>query len=194
MITYTNVRNNSGYIYANEPEQRTVPKALESLLVYELGYGGRVAEWSPTKLVVETSIMACVDTVTFEGSEQDMALLVEAAYLAAECHPMRASSPKEYQDAAVNHIMSVTGGNPLLIKMSHGMLMGKPAVKTAIICMIGSDDEAVIKQLLEFSATELLPIMLLVRQDGVSVSDALALAEAEPTFGMDGKINGLTTA
>ena len=43
MITYTNVRNKDGYIYENKPVQRTISSALEGLLVYEFGYGGRRA-------------------------------------------------------------------------------------------------------------------------------------------------------
>lgn len=194
MITYTNVRNNSGCIYANKPEQRTVAHAVESLLIYELGYGGRVIEWSPVKLVIQTTILGSVDTVTFEGSEEDMTLLVEAAYLATEYNPMKRGALKEYQDAAVDHIMRVTGGKPLYVTMACGILLGEPAVKATVIDMIRCEDEAVIVQLMKFSSKELLPVMLLVRQDGVSVADALALAKAKPMFGADGKISGLVAA
>lgn len=194
MITYTNVRNNSGRIYEDAPQQRTISRALELMLIYEFGYGGRLIELTPTKVVVRITIMACVDVSAFEGSEEDMKLLTEAAYLATEYHPLKPKAPEAYKDAAMDVVMRVTKGNPLLINMSYGILLGTPAVKAALIDMIRSEDEAIIKELLELSPKELLPIMMLVRQDGVSVTDALELAKAEPTFGADGKVNGLAVA
>lgn len=192
MITYTSSRNNGGHIYEGKPEQRTVSNALELMLIYEFGYGGQLIELTKTKVAVRTTVMACVDLSTFEGSEEDMVLLTEAAYLATEYHPMKPKAPEAYKDAAMDVIMSVTKGIPLLIKMSYGILLGTPAVKAALIDMIRSEDEAIIGELLKFSHKELLPIMMLVRQDGVSVADAIDLAKAEPTFGVNGKVNGLT--
>lgn len=194
MITIINSRNNSGVIYENKPGQHTVSSALELMLIYEFGYGGRLVELTPTKVVIQTTIMACVDTQTITGSEEEMKLVVEAACLAHEYHPMRKGLPSEYRDAAMGVVMRETNGNPLLLSLGHGLLLGKPAVQAALLHMIAPTDEATVTELLKFSTKELLPIMTLIRIDGVSIEDALELAKAEPMFGADGKINGLATA
>lgn len=80
MIRITNERWNGAQCPSTNDE-RPVDRALISLVKYELGYGGVITQLTKTKIVVNTRILNCSDIVTFEGSENDMRPLVEAASL-----------------------------------------------------------------------------------------------------------------
>ncbi|MBY0359850.1 MAG: hypothetical protein K2W82_17740 [Candidatus Obscuribacterales bacterium] len=57
--------------------------ALASLCLSELGYGGQVTLLTPTKIEVQTQITSYIDRTVFEGSVEDMQMLVQAATAAA---------------------------------------------------------------------------------------------------------------
>lgn len=190
MITKTAKRDKGdGYNYDTPSIQEPVGKALASLVVYELGYGAIVTEVTKTRVTVVTRIMGCVDTTIFEGVEDEMTLLVEAASIAIVSNPMQAESP--LHDIAVDSIMVATGGNPLLIKMGHGMIAGRISIRAILMVMMGFAAIEQAPSLKDISVEDQLAIMMLVRIDGVSVADAIELATSKPVYGADGKIKSM---
>jgi len=70
-----------GEVFIN-PERLEEPyQALTSLVVFELGYGGRITEVAAVdgqiSIAVLTKILQCVDTTVFSGSEAEMNVLLE---------------------------------------------------------------------------------------------------------------------
>src|SRR3990167_9526311 len=54
-------------------------KALENMVLFELGFGGFVTDLSPTKVVVETHVLGKKDTTIFEGPPEEMEFIVKVA-------------------------------------------------------------------------------------------------------------------
>jgi hypothetical protein len=63
--------------------ERTKSAALTSLIKYEIGFGGRIIEVTPTRVVVTTTVLGCKDVVIFSGDAEEMRRLVLAAQAAA---------------------------------------------------------------------------------------------------------------
>lgn len=91
MIHITNSRVNGGPPDVIE-QDKPGPRAFTSLVQYELGYGGRVIEIEPTRLVAQTRVMDTVDTVTFSGPEDEMRPLYTADLDKGRC-PSRVRWP-----------------------------------------------------------------------------------------------------
>lgn len=70
-------------------QERKVVQALWSALHFELGFGGRVVDFEPTRIVIRTPVFGKVDTSTFTGSKEEMRLLAEGVglFLAANRRP-----------------------------------------------------------------------------------------------------------
>lgn len=79
MINVEFRRVNSGIACTPDTWERDWQQTLSHLLKYEFGFGGRVVSVSETELVVQTRVLASVDTMTYTGSAEEMAPLVEAA-------------------------------------------------------------------------------------------------------------------
>lgn len=62
---------------------RSAGATLNTLAEYELGYGGYIAEISPTKLRVTTHVLSKIDNTIYEGSEEEMLPLLQFCYLFA---------------------------------------------------------------------------------------------------------------
>ena len=76
MITNTNVRDN-GIVHDPIVKEQSTDKALKSLVVFELGFGGRIVEITPFKIITRTLYPGGVDTTTFEGRVSEMKPLIE---------------------------------------------------------------------------------------------------------------------
>lgn len=70
------VEAGGGYDYGVTEQIKDFKGAVESLFRYELGYGGRLVEVTPTRIVVRTRVLSKVDTVTFESTEKEMVPLL----------------------------------------------------------------------------------------------------------------------
>ncbi len=174
MISYTNERYN-GDRYVTK-HTKTVSDALHSLIKFEIGYGGTIQDITRERVVIKTEVMAAVDTVTFEGTEEEMALLVEAAGFAIMANPFGDQAPEAYKDKVVGDVMAFTKGLPLLVRMGSGIIMGNTVSKVVLLSMIGSQEHA--EHLSSIRNDDLFAIMMLVRQDKVSIDDALMLMAA----------------
>lgn len=169
---------------------RPPAKVLNSFLIYEIGYGGRVTVLTATKVVVVTNIMGCVDTTTYEGSEQDMALIVEAAGLSLLTHPMADGAPYAYREAAMDRVMSVTKGLPILIKMGADMVLGGLSVRALMVTMLGAYEQ--IPTLMAMPTKTLMSVLELVRIDGCNLEESIELALSEVKYdSLSGKAAGL---
>lgn len=82
-ITVTNLRNKGGEIFGPDVYLKPFSQALESFVVYELGYGGNVTEVSDGEVVVQTRIMGCVDTTKFAGNYNDVDVFRKIGYIHA---------------------------------------------------------------------------------------------------------------
>lgn len=127
-IIVTSTRDIDGQHHDLGTYVKNVGQALESLVIYELGYGGRITELSATRAVVKTTVMNCLDTTIFEGSEEDMAPLVHVSALAAKHHGFQDERSKQ---EALDAVMAFTKGNPLLIKLGGDLIIGQYTVRRA---------------------------------------------------------------
>jgi hypothetical protein len=80
---------NNGVLTTDPPECMTVPRALYTLLLFHLGYGGQIIEQSPTRIVARSSFFGRTDVHTFTGSPEDIAKLTEACKI--HMHPRSSS-------------------------------------------------------------------------------------------------------
>lgn len=113
MIKVTSERNN-GCQGPTMISERTVGRSLMSLCKFELGFGGRLIEVKPTKLVTLTHVMSCEDRTTFEGPEKEMKTLSLAALLFM-------NMSKTGESELMDRMIEFTGGRPLLITAFGGL-------------------------------------------------------------------------
>ena len=165
MIQVTNIRNRDGEEFEPATRSLIVVQALDSFILYELGFGTVIREITPTRVVCLTRVMNCLDTVIFEGKVEEMRLLVEAAILYCQARKI-----DTLQAAFIDHTLKVTKGNPLLIKMGMGILYGNAAIRAVILAMIGNIEFKHI----DLDVKDLLAIMALIRIDGCPIEDVLA--------------------
>ena len=141
-IKYERNHCGSGMQLMNE---REAPghKAFSALVEAELGWGGKIAKLSETEVVVNTSVLNCQDRSTFTGTAQEMEPLYKVAALYAW---IRRTYHKDIVEAGAEVAVDVLKGNPSLISMYSGTLMGLPATKMAIFAYLGfSEEEATTK-------------------------------------------------
>lgn len=158
----------------------TVEQCLLLLVKFEIGYGGRITELEKTKISVRTSVMNCVDTTTFQGDEEDMAPLYMAAAMDAlitNCK-MEQNNGNPFSDKDVSRLMDITGGNPLLLKMGAGMILGGGQTKAIYVAMCNPTNEVEVKHLASKNNDELYSLACLKTIDKVSDVDFKELAYA----------------
>ena len=145
MITYTNSRTNGGEPHVVQ-NTRSVIGALISLIWYELGYGGKIKELTPTKIVIFTRVLAAQDTVTFEGNEKEMKILLAGVFYHSR------TSPNLVQIA--EKVIQITKGNALLtshsaIMFTGGVLGGGKRLRACIMAALEIEDTEFQKFMLE---------------------------------------------
>jgi hypothetical protein len=178
-IKQTNMRQKDGQVFGPDVYEKSLAKTLESLLLYEIGYGGTVTDLMPTKVTVLTRVMGCIDTVTLEGSEEDMELIVEAATLSIATDPYNDANDMKYREAVIDRIMSATSGSPLRIKLMGDMIKGESHLKVLLISLILKEEQTINQYgsvLVKLKAKDLFALFTLVRLDNVELSEAIALA------------------
>jgi hypothetical protein len=177
MITINNLRTRG-----NEPpfapivNETSIQKALENLLIYELGYGGIVTDITPTSVTTVSHVMGCVDTTIFTGSEEEMQLLTIAASIAVNRDLVEAVYGKNESgmaDAISDYILRVTEGKPLLIEMGSGMLIGKINARLIMITMLQSFKN--VNRLIGLNASTLFSILCLVLIDKEPIESVMEL-------------------
>lgn len=172
MITQTNIRKRSGEDELKQkPFTRSIKQAFNSLVNYEIGYGGIVISIEETKVVVETRIMDTIDTTIYEGTKEDMALLVEAALLCVRIGREHGSTINEM---VADDLIKKSYGVTLAIKMAAGMFIGKTTSRIIMYTMLNIDDKY-INDADAMSNEDLLAMLLLVRLDGIRYEEILGV-------------------
>ncbi|OGY62381.1 MAG: hypothetical protein A2745_00100 [Candidatus Harrisonbacteria bacterium RIFCSPHIGHO2_01_FULL_44_13] len=145
MITVTPTRVKSGEHFDFGARQLTTEQAMESLVKYELGYGGRITEASPTRIVVQTRVLGhCLDTTIFEGSEEEMRPLRAATY-----YFLRACGEQMtdlvFEQAFTD--LSRKDGTALqaIVAWAGPLIIGRHRVRVAMMLAIGITSEEDIK-------------------------------------------------
>lgn len=84
-ILVRGVRYKDGHEYTLEHCHRSVESALNSLVLFELAYGGRFEPMGiPDTITVKTSVMDCIDFTSFTGTADDMESLTNLADIATK--------------------------------------------------------------------------------------------------------------
>ena len=110
--------------------QVTVGRALESFLVYELGYGGRVTRVFPELIEVKTVIPGWVDRVLFQGTEKELAPLLQALTVFLQV--------KQKPSIVVDSVWKqLEGENALILSHLGPILVGASIVKLTVLCLLG---------------------------------------------------------
>ncbi len=172
MITVTNFRNN-GMECPPVTSEEAASKALESLVVFELGFGGHVTGLSRTRVAVNTNILGCKDRTVFEGPAEEMEFIVRVATYHATI-----TSEKEIRSALIenaaeflNDLPRNIGGVPLYISMMTPFLVGNPSAKVALLFAAGITDPEVVKNIVPISLNDLFAAVVLHRETGVPLPE-----------------------
>lgn len=170
MITVTNYRNN-GMECPPVMYECTSTKALESMVIYELGFGGYVTDISRTRVVVNTEILRCKDRTVFEGPAEEMDFLVNVA-----AHHAATMGEKESRSVLVENagkflgaLPDNIGGVPLYISMMAPFLMGNPSAKVALLFAAGMTDPETVRQIIPISLKDLFAAVELHRETGTPI-------------------------
>lgn len=137
--------------------------ALSTLMWSELGFGGDITEATGTRLTVVTRVLACIDTTVFEGSEQDMRMLNEAAY-----YYLKACQKKDTVIdgvlADLARIPNGKGGVPLIINMAAPMLIGRNRLALATMMALGITAESDIEVGMSLGVNDLVAVYQLMQE------------------------------
>lgn len=193
-IKLTNYRNNGGFRFEPVERHATIESALETLVVYELGFGGRVIDVRPDYLRVETRVFDTVDHTNFEGKSNDMLLLLEAARNMTQVAAVQFVPGSEPHKRLMNTIQKFTHGNPLLLSLGGGIIAGGTRIKSSLLAMIPqlhNNSPMLINKLANLSAKDLVALVAMIRINGWKFEDCVELALSEPVFDDVGKITGL---
>lgn len=138
--------------------EKSVDDALIALLKYELGYGGRPFKVTSTHVTVVTHVLACKDTLHFEGSEEDMLPIHQALYWwakATEKDDMLISRASEQLVEMNASTFLTTNFAPLLI--------GRSRVRLAMFLAMDITDQEKLEYLLDLKGQELEDLVAAVR-------------------------------
>lgn len=153
----------------------TEARALEGMIIRELGFGGSVTELTATRLVVETRIFQDLDTVVFEGSEEEMAFLVRvAAY-----HDLVTSDP-DSRDVLVEKTADFLGdlpdgcrGNAFFITHLAPLFMGAATTSAALLMAAGITEVELLNRLKRIILKDLVAAVNIHRETGTSLLDII---------------------
>lgn len=127
MIKFSDCRTKpGGDVY---PSSRTVKpsKALDILTNCELAFGGHIVSIEPTRVETRTVVMGCVDQSIFEGTEEEMRLLVEMATATQEVRQLRNQPSRPADDGTKGDIH----------RLANALAANTGATKVAAISLLG---------------------------------------------------------
>ncbi len=160
-VEHYNYRNNGAGESLLSSYQQTPLDAVESLCVYELGYGGHVTELTDTRVEIRTEAGSARDRTVFEGSVSDMAPVVKAAATASlVAHTCRqqiiegaagalAEMPEEIRGLAF-HVANITP-----------FLLGFGPAKVALLAVAGALDAKSVEGVAEMRLPALMMVLRL---------------------------------
>lgn len=143
----------------------TMEKAMEMLVVYELGYGGQIQEIQDDLVKVRTRVFGAIDNTTFIGSNKDMELLVKTALLSVEVGKVKTT------DAEISKVVDKTDGNPFLIEHGAGMILGHGRARVTTLMLFEEVAEELHEKLLKLTLTDLVSLAIDYQQQTISKDD-----------------------
>lgn len=137
MIKMHGTRKRGPEFFTDMPalHETTTEMALESLIKAELRFGGHIIELTPTRVVVQTQVLACLDTTYFEGSEEEMADLVAVAYYYTKAQAEQRDGIVEECADKLGQMPESTRGNAFFVTTLAPMIMGNTTLKRALELM-----------------------------------------------------------
>ena len=165
MIGVHGYRINSGHRYDDYPPYRedSVVGALGSLMLFEIGYGGKVVAINQTKIITETRIFSCVDTMIFEGEEREMEPLLRGVYYAVQ-----AQHEEGFTDSSVDYQIRLLGeeikGVPFYVAMTYPFVVGRVA-RPAMMLALGYAEEEDIRAAMHLRTEDMVPALELHRDN-----------------------------
>lgn len=136
--------------------EKSTDEALITLLKYELGYGGRPVDITPTRVTVVTHVLSCEDTTHFEDSEADMLPIHQALYWwgkATENDDMLISRAAE----------QLAGTSAFVITNMAPMLLGGSRIRLALFLSMGITDQKKLTYLLDLKGPALEDLVAAIR-------------------------------
>lgn len=131
----------------NDRHLVTTERALNQLVVYELGYGGFINTFSVLEggqgvcFSVETRVFSNIDHTWFEGTEESLEPLLRVLKALAHIEPMR----DNFISATAKELQRISGGGgivPLFAAHAGPLILGSSRTKAALILAIDPKDEA----------------------------------------------------
>lgn len=174
MIKHTNLRDKGQGVKNLGAYEQSPTKALESMVVSELGFGGFVTDLSPIKVVVETHLFGGTkDTTIFEGPEQEMQLIVKVAahHAALMSDETNRTTLIEKSVDFLGTLPKEIGGLPLYIELMTPFLMGGPSASVALLFGVGITDPEVVKTLVPITLKDLMAAVELHLETGTALPE-----------------------
>lgn len=135
-------------------ENAPLENALETLLKFELGFGGKVTAASKTSLEVTTPVLAKIDRTVFLGTEEEMDPLLQVI---GTYFGVQKQVGDQVTDTIGSHLVKITKGNPFLITNLFPIERGTSLTKMALVCLLTNDEE----EALSFKGKDLEELILL---------------------------------
>ena len=148
------------------------------IMVLEFTYGGSVTHLSPTKVVIETSLIGLVDTSVFEGSEEEMAFIAKTAACYVGLWDNEGSR-KILLGKAIDSLEVLSrevSGSPLYLKMMRPFLAGMPSASAALLLAVGATDTDV-DSLGTISSRDLAAVVSLHREMDIPLLEVIQEVE-----------------
>jgi hypothetical protein len=151
-------------------------RALESLVIYEFGHGGRITDISPTRLEVSTSIGSYDDTTIFHGTAEEMLLLIDVAagYLLAS---MDGRTLESTINQLIDRAPEGIRGHPLFVTRCGPSILGSTRAHVALLAFCQVVDDNQITMSLNLPLRDLFTIVQFVIEGECSFTEGLALSQ-----------------
>lgn len=185
MITIKNERINGGMSAPETIYDATVEKAIESLMIYEIGFGGFVKSVSETEIVTETRAFSCIDTTRFSGPESEIVVLISALHM---YYSVVETAKKKIQESTIDMMVQITDEmlrrnskqnpgrtvSPFVAVNFAGIIAGKTSVEIFSAVALGVDVDDCIK----VKAKDLMTLVKIWREQ-----DKLSFIEVAESLG-----------
>lgn len=117
-----------------------IGRALETFVIHEIGYGGRVIHLDEKSVKTYTPVLSHKDYVTLSGEKAEMELIVKTAAI----HSLLfAQHDSEIYEAIAPAVIEVTKGIPLLVRSMGPIMIGTATSKIAFLAACDVDFEKI---------------------------------------------------
>lgn len=200
-MIYDSVRYKDGEQFRLGTTTKTTEDAIVSLFEYELGYGGIISVLDDNYVQTTTYVLGCRDVTTFSFTDEKEK---EATYELLQIWNMVVNDGNP-SAAEVDSVMKITKGNPLMIKIGSGLIMGRSRLEKMkygmiLSTMVEEQESTIINFLSEQKAAinktkfqDVVTAWLMIK-NGTPFSQAMALLLATPVYDDAGKIKGISLA